>query len=157
MYLLQNPSVALLEKYVDPEIPDPVVAHFVAHTEAIVYLQFDPSGMLLFSADKRGHDFHIFRINPHAMGSLMASVHHLYILHRGDTTARVQDMCFSPDSRWAAVSTLRGTTHVFPISPYGGNVGVRTHATPHVVNKMSRFHRSAGKDIWIVEHKFCKF
>lgn len=141
---MQNPAAASLEKYADADIPDPVVAHFVAHTEAIVYLQFDPSGMLLFTADKRGHDFHIFRINPHAMGSLMASVHHLYVLHRGDTTARVQDMCFSPDSRWAAVSTLRGTTHVFPISPYGGNVGVRTHATPHVVNKMSRFHRSAG-------------
>lgn len=53
-------------------------------------------------------------------------------------------MCFSPDSRWVAVSTLRGTTHVFPVTPYGGNVGVRTHATPHVVNRMSRFHRSAG-------------
>lgn len=79
------------------------------------------------------------------MGSLMASVHHLYILHRGDTSARVQDMCFSSDSRWAAVSTLRGTTHVFAISPYGGNVDVRTHATPHVVNKLSRFHKSAGK------------
>lgn len=143
--IFQNPAAASLEKFTDPDFPDPVIAHFVAHTEAIVYLQFDPSGMLLFTADKRGHDFHIFRINPHAMGSLMASVHHLYILHRGDTTARVQDMCFAPDSRWAAVSTLRGTTHVFPISPYGGNVGVRTHATPHVVNKMSRFHRSAGK------------
>lgn len=53
-------------------------------------------------------------------------------------------MCFSPDSRWVTVSTLRGTTHVFPITPYGGIVGVRTHATPHVVNRISRFHRSAG-------------
>ncbi|KAF5271182.1 hypothetical protein FQR65_LT05326 [Abscondita terminalis] len=121
-----------------------VVAHFAAHTEAIVYLAFDPSGLLLLTADKRGHDFHLFRIHPHPGGPALAAVHHLYILHRGDTTARVQDMCFSPDSRWAAVSTLRGTTHVFPITPYGGNVGVRTHATPHVVNRMSRFHRSAG-------------
>lgn len=116
----------------------------MAHTEAIVYLAFDPSGMLLLTADKRGHDFHLFRIHPHPAGSSLASVHHLYILHRGDTSARVQDMCFSPDSRWVTVSTLRGTTHVFPITPYGGNVGIRTHATPHVVNRMSRFHRSAG-------------
>lgn len=42
------------------------------------------------------------------------------------------------------MSTLRGTTHVFPITPYGGAVGVRTHASPHVVNRLSRFHRSAG-------------
>ncbi|XP_018572462.1 breast carcinoma-amplified sequence 3 homolog isoform X2 [Anoplophora glabripennis] len=123
---------------------DAVVAHFTAHTEAIVCLQFDPSGMLLLTADKRGHDFHLFRIQPHPGGPALAAVHHLYVLHRGDTSARVQDMCFSPDSRWATVSTIRGTTHVFPVTPYGGNVGVRTHATPHVVNKMSRFHRSAG-------------
>lgn len=116
----------------------------MAHTEALVYLAFDPSGMLLLTADKRGHDFHLFRIHPHPAGSALASVHHLYILHRGDTSARVQDMTFAPDSRWATVSTLRGTTHVFPITPYGGNVGIRTHATPHVVNRMSRFHRSAG-------------
>lgn len=121
-----------------------VVAHFTAHSEAIVCMQFDPSGMLLLTADKRGHDFHLFRIQPHPGGPSLAAVHHLYILHRGDTSARVQNMCFSPDSRWVAVSTLRGTTHVFPVTPYGGPVGMRTHATPHIVNRMSRFHRSAG-------------
>lgn len=39
---------------------------------------------------------------------------------------------------------MRGTTHVFPITPYGGSVGIRTHCSPHVVNRLSRFHRSAG-------------
>jgi hypothetical protein len=123
---------------------DPIVAHFLAHTEAIVSLQFDPSGMLLLTADKRGHDFNVFRIQPHPCGATLASVHHLYVLHRGDTTAKVQDISFSFDSRWVAISTLRGTTHVFPITPYGGQVSVRTHASPHVVNRLSRFHRSAG-------------
>ena len=52
-----------------------------------------------------------------------------------------QDISFSPDSRWVAVSTLRGTTHIFPITPYGGQVGVRTHTSPRVVNRLSRFHR----------------
>ena len=55
-----------------------------------------------------------------------------------------QDMVFSSDTRWAAISTVRGTTHVFPVAPYGGPVGVRTHSTPHVVNRLSRFQRSAG-------------
>ncbi|XP_044255626.1 breast carcinoma-amplified sequence 3 homolog isoform X2 [Tribolium madens] len=123
---------------------DAVIAHFVAHTEAIVCLSFDPSGMLLLTADKRGHDFHVFRIQPHPGGPALAAVHHLYILHRGDTSAKVQDMCFSPDSRWVTVSTLRGTTHVFAVTPYGGPISVRTHATTHVVNKMSRYQRSAG-------------
>ena len=55
-----------------------------------------------------------------------------------------QDIAFSPDSRWVAVSTLRGTTHIFPITPYGGPIGVRTHTSSRVVNRLSRFHRSAG-------------
>ncbi|XP_045492824.1 breast carcinoma-amplified sequence 3 homolog [Colias croceus] len=126
---------------------DPIVAHFIAHSEAIIALKFDPSGMLLITADRRGHDFHVFRINPHPCGPSLASVHHLYVLHRGDTTARVQDIAISGDSRWAAISTLRGTTHVFALSPYGGACGVRTHTQPRVVNRLSRFHRSAGLPI----------
>lgn len=59
---------------------------------------------------------------------------------------QVQDMAFSSDSRWVAVSTLNGTTHVFPISPYGGEPTVRTHTSSRVVNKMSQFHTSAGID-----------
>ena len=59
---------------------------------------------------------------------------------------QVQDISFSSDSRWVAVSTLKGTTHVFPISPYGGEPTVRTHTTSRVVNKMSQFHTSAGMD-----------
>jgi breast carcinoma-amplified sequence 3 len=123
---------------------DPIIAHFVAHTEAIVCLAFDPSGTLCFTADRRGHDFNIFKIHPHPSGSVLAAVHHLYVLHRGDTSAKVQDVSFSFDSRWIAVSTLRGTTHVFPITPYGGAPALRTHSQPHVVNRLSRFHRSAG-------------
>ncbi|KAH8267551.1 hypothetical protein KR026_000668 [Drosophila bipectinata] len=123
---------------------DPIVAHFVAHSEALVAMEFDSSGMLLLTADRRGHDFHVFRVQPHPVGSSLAAVHHLYVLHRGDTSAKVQHIAFSLDSRWAAVSTLRGTTHVFPITPYGGAMGVRTHTSLHVVNKLSRFHRSAG-------------
>ena len=44
------------------------------------------------------------------------------------------------------MSTLNGTTHVFPMSPYGGEPTVRTHTSSRVVNKMSRFHTSAGMD-----------
>nr|XP_036221024.1 breast carcinoma-amplified sequence 3 homolog isoform X2 [Bactrocera oleae] len=123
---------------------EPIIAHFVAHAEAIVAMEFDNSGMLLLTADRRGHDFNVFRIQPHPASPSLSAVHHLYVLHRGDTSAKVQNITFSLDSRWVAVSTLRGTTHVFPITPYGGPMGVRTHTSLHVVNKLSRFHRSAG-------------
>lgn len=107
---------------------DPIVAHFLAHAEAVTAMCFDPSGMLLLTADRRGHDFNVYRIQPHPSGSVLAAVHHLYVLHRGDTSAKVQDITFSFDSRWVAVSSMRGTTHVFPITPYGGQPGYRTHS-----------------------------
>lgn len=56
----------------------------------------------------------------------------------------MQDISFSHDCRWVVVSTLRGTSHVFPINPYGGQPCVRTHMSPRVVNRMSRFQKSAG-------------
>ncbi|VVC41024.1 Hypothetical protein CINCED_3A011279 [Cinara cedri] len=126
-----------------PQGPD-IVAHFAAHCEAIVALNFDQSGLMLVTADKNGHRFNVFKIHPSILGSSFTAVHHLYTLHRGDTTAKIQDIQFSIDSRWVAVSSLRGTTHIFPITPYGGPIGLRTHSTPHIVNKLSRFHRSAG-------------
>uniref|UniRef100_A0A3Q2YYL5 BCAS3 microtubule associated cell migration factor n=1 Tax=Hippocampus comes TaxID=109280 RepID=A0A3Q2YYL5_HIPCM len=121
-----------------------LVAHFPAHDKPISCMQFNPSGMLLLTADTLGHDFHVFQILTHPWASSQSAVHHLYTLHRGETEARVQDMCFSQDSRWVAISTLRGTTHVFPINPYGGAPCSRTHMSPRVVNRMSRFQKSAG-------------
>ena len=44
------------------------------------------------------------------------------------------------------VSTLNGTSHAFPITPYGGEPTIRTHTSSKVVNRMSRFHTSAGID-----------
>ncbi|MEQ2161350.1 Breast carcinoma amplified sequence 3, partial [Goodea atripinnis] len=121
--------------------------------------------MLLVTSDTLGHDFHVFQILTHPWASSQSAVHHLYTLHRGETEAKfllsllflsvcphsalvlfaqVQDMCFSQDSRWVAISTLRGTSHVFPINPYGGAPCARTHMSPRVVNRMSRFQKSAG-------------
>ncbi|XP_019477534.1 breast carcinoma-amplified sequence 3 homolog [Meleagris gallopavo] len=100
--------------------------------------------MLLVTTDTLGHDFHVFQILTHPWSSSQSAVHHLYTLHRGETEAKVQDISFSHDCRWVVVSTLRGTSHVFPINPYGGQPCVRTHMSPRVVNRMSRFQKSAG-------------
>lgn len=69
---------------------DPIVAHFVAHHDPIVAMKFDFSGTILVTADKRGHDFNLFRVYPHPGGSALAAIHHLYVLHRGDTNSKVQ-------------------------------------------------------------------
>ncbi|XP_041457041.1 breast carcinoma-amplified sequence 3-like isoform X2 [Lytechinus variegatus] len=129
----------------DDSSGDGVVAHFQAHiNEPVTAMTFDPSGRLLFTAGAQGHVFHIFRITSHPCRSGLGAVHHLYILYRGDTAAKVQHVSFTNDSRWVAVSTMRETTHVFPITPYGGHVCARTHTSQKIVNKESRFHKSAG-------------
>uniref|UniRef100_A0A5F9CD56 BCAS3 microtubule associated cell migration factor n=1 Tax=Oryctolagus cuniculus TaxID=9986 RepID=A0A5F9CD56_RABIT len=123
---------------------DGIVAHFPAHEKPVCCMAFNTSGMLLVTTDTLGHDFHVFQILTHPWSSSQSAVHHLYTLHRGETEAKVQDICFSHDCRWVVVSTLRGTSHVFPINPYGGQPCVRTHTSPRVVNRMSRFQKSAG-------------
>ncbi|XP_076452638.1 BCAS3 microtubule associated cell migration factor-like [Babylonia areolata] len=130
----------------DPDIMG-LLAHFHAHAnEPVAAMAFDESGMLLLTACKLGHNFHVFRLMTHPCSSSLGAVHHLYTLHRGDTTAKVTQVSFTKDSRWVAVSTHRGTTHVFPITPYGGAVNVRTHCGARVVNRVSRFHKSTGLD-----------
>ncbi|ELU13646.1 hypothetical protein CAPTEDRAFT_150615 [Capitella teleta] len=122
-----------------------LVSHFPAHaSEPVTAMAFDPTGTMLLTVDRLGHNFHLFRIMAHPLSCSLGAVHHLYTLHRGDTTAAIQDISFSADSRWVAITTIRATTHVFPITPYGGAVNVRTHTSPRVVNRASRFHRSAG-------------
>lgn len=67
-----------------------LLVHFQAHQgEPVAALKFDPSGTLLFTADCPGHNFHLFHLLPHPGGPAFGSVHHLYTLHRGDTTAKV--------------------------------------------------------------------
>ncbi|KAL4003008.1 Breast carcinoma amplified sequence 3 family protein [Acanthocheilonema viteae] len=125
------------------EYADAVTAHFVAHTEPIGFIAFGNGGQLLVTAGQSSTYFHIFLIYPHPGSSLLGAVRHLYRLYRGTTPAKVVSCSFSVDNRWLAIATNHGTTHIFGICPYGGQVTVRTHAG-EIVNRESRFHRSAG-------------
>ena len=123
-----------------------VVAHFQAHCSPLSAMKFDQAGQLLVTCCLEGRSFNVFNIQPHPWSSSGCVVQHLYVLHRGETSSIVQDIHFSTDSRWITVSTLRGTAHTFPITPYGGPISVRTHTDPLVANKLSRFHTTAGLD-----------
>lgn len=131
----------LLEKR---PINDCIVAHWVGHPAPLGACSFNPAGSLLVTTDITGRVFHIFTINVHPLSSADSSVHHLYTLQRGDTTAQIHNFCFSNDSRYLAAVTKRGTTHVFPINPYGGPATVRTHCSARVTNERSLFQISAG-------------
>ena len=123
-----------------------VVAHFRAHASPLAAMKFDQSGQLLVTCCVEGRVFNVFSIQPHPCDPSECQVQHLYMLYRGETISIVQDLHFSTDSRWVTVSTLRGTAHTFPITPYGGQISVRTHTEPLVANKLSRFHTTAGLD-----------
>lgn len=71
-----------------------LIAHFPAHaTEPVTALEFDRSGSMLLTADRLGHNFHLYRIMAHPISCSLGAVHHLYTLYRGDTTAKVGLMC----------------------------------------------------------------
>lgn len=105
------------------------VVHFRAHTSPLAALEFSPGGGLLATASVHGHNIHVFRIIPAAAagssgwtagggsgsvsGSPAGTAVHLYCLHRGMTAASIRGICFAPDASWLAVSSGRGTTHLF--------------------------------------------
>lgn len=107
-----------------------VVAHFRAHTSPLAALQFSPGGCLLATASTAGHSINVFRVVPPPPGSAAAAdggpsggpsggsgaAGHavwLYRLYRGVTPAAIRGIAFAPDASWVAVSSGRGTTHLF--------------------------------------------
>ncbi|PIN13414.1 WD40 repeat protein [Handroanthus impetiginosus] len=118
-----------------------VISHFRAHTSPIAALCFDPSGTLLVTASVHGNNINIFRIMPSCMCSgsgcsdWSTSYVHLYKIYRGITSAVIQDICFSHDSRWIAIVSSKGTCHIFVLSPFGGDDAFKAlHANGQVTS-----------------------
>ncbi|PIN13415.1 WD40 repeat protein [Handroanthus impetiginosus] len=118
-----------------------VISHFKAHTSPIAALCFDPSGTLLVTASVHGNNINIFRIMPSHMCSgsgssdWSTSYVHLYKIYRGITSAVIQDICFSHDSRWIAIVSSKGTCHIFVLSPFGGDDAFKAlHANGQVTS-----------------------
>ncbi|PKI59412.1 hypothetical protein CRG98_020171 [Punica granatum] len=108
-----------------------VICQFKAHTSPLSALCFDPSGTLLVTASVYGNTINVFRIMPCHTSKGSGSQHfnwisahvHLYRLHRGMTSAIIQDICFSHYSQWVGIVSSKGTCHVFVLSPFGGDPG----------------------------------
>ncbi|KAI4340059.1 hypothetical protein MLD38_024933 [Melastoma candidum] len=102
-----------------------VVAQLKAHKSPISALCFDPSGTLLVTASVMGHNINVFKVmavNPRdsAAAGLNSSCVHLFRLQRGLTNAVIQDISFSDDCSWIMVSSTRGTSHLFALTPPEG-------------------------------------
>ncbi len=109
-----------------------VVAHFRAHTSPLAALQFSPCGRQLATASTAGHSINVFHVAPPppppssaaaqevglggGLGAAGGPAGHavwLYRLYRGVTPAAIRGIAFAPDASWVAVSSGRGTTHLF--------------------------------------------
>ncbi|KAE8685501.1 Autophagy-related protein 18g [Hibiscus syriacus] len=127
---MDNAGMVVVKDFVSQD----VISQFKAHTSPISALSFDPTGTLLVTASVYGNNINIFRIMPSHVrsGTGVQSHHcssshvHLYKLHRGITSAMIQDICFSHYSQWVAIVSSKGTCHIFVLSPFGGDTGFQT-------------------------------
>ncbi|XP_065861219.1 autophagy-related protein 18g isoform X2 [Euphorbia lathyris] len=127
---MDNAGMVVVKDFVSRE----VISQFKAHTSPISALCFDPSGTLLVTASVYGNNINIFRIMPSCSRSgsgvqtcdWSSSHVHLYKLHRGITSAMIQDIGFSHYSQWIAVVSSKGTCHIFVLSPFGGDCGFQS-------------------------------
>ena len=83
------------------------LAHFRAHTSALLLLQFDASGTLLVTASVHGHTINIFQLASPSRKGERGSALHLFRLSRGVTPAVIQDIAFSCSGNWLSVSSAR--------------------------------------------------
>ncbi|MCD7473115.1 hypothetical protein HAX54_014738 [Datura stramonium] len=107
-----------------------LIAQFRAHKSPISALCFNPSSTLLVTASVQGHNINVFQIMPvlseNASPTPGLSYVHLYRLQRGLTNAVIQDISFTGDSQWIMITSSRGTSHLFTISPSGESVNFRS-------------------------------
>ncbi|KAI0786532.1 hypothetical protein C8Q75DRAFT_278928 [Abortiporus biennis] len=129
-----------------------MVTEFSASTQQISSLQFSPNGTTLAAARQDGQIVKVFHLRtaplrflarmsspakPSGAQSLEESCElpsHMYNLRRGRTSARIQQVVWDPDAQWIAISSDKGTVHVFPVNPFGGQPNVRNHVDGQVLN-----------------------
>jgi len=107
-----------------------VIAQFEDHVEPVEAMAWDPSGLQLVTGAALGHRVLVHRAligAEHALvmhdsvegGLALGSVvfQHLFTLSRGYTPAVISDIAVSDDGQLVAVSSAKGTTHVFRLPP----------------------------------------
>jgi len=70
---------------------------------------------------------------------------HMYDLHRGRTSAVVENLDWATDGRWIAVATQKRTVHIFATNPYGGQPDGQSHVKGRVCNSPELVSRPSLK------------
>ncbi|CAJ1346680.1 unnamed protein product [Effrenium voratum] len=105
-----------------------IISEFEDHSEPIEGMVWDPSGLQLVTCGALGHKILVHRAvlglgdtltyedENAQLGSLRFQ--HLFTLSRGVTPAVISDLAVSDDGQFVAVSSAKGTTHVFKLPPF---------------------------------------
>lgn len=97
------------------------VSIFKAGSKNISKLCFDPSGLMLLTCPDGGQEVKIWPAYP------VKNIKPLYILQRGTTLSSIKDVRFNDSSTLVAFTSQKGTTHIFPILPHGGEADASSH------------------------------
>ncbi|KAJ3229633.1 hypothetical protein HDU81_005199 [Chytriomyces hyalinus] len=102
-----------------------LISHWKAHTNKISNLTLNEAQTLLFSSSTSANTFFIFSLNiasplernlpRNRSVNAVTPQNCLYKLERGFTPATIESVSFSSNGKWCAVSTARGTTHVYAL------------------------------------------
>ena len=125
------------------------VAHFRPYGQQVALVSLSPASTMVLVAPAAGHSFDVFELKPSvpvgvsatstAMGAVGGNgvddhVWHRYRLQRGYTSALAASASWSLDGRFVAVSTAKGTAHLWAVQPGGGTPRIESHLAPQVVN-----------------------
>eukprot|EP00771_Trimastix_marina_P000386 gnl/Trimastix_PCT/1404.p1 GENE.gnl/Trimastix_PCT/1404~~gnl/Trimastix_PCT/1404.p1 ORF type:complete len:359 (+),score=54.79 gnl/Trimastix_PCT/1404:54-1130(+) len=101
----------LVEQFLDG--PAPIEFTLNAHENHIACLALNVDGSRLATASEKGTLVRIFNLDTREL---------VREVRRGTEAASVHAMCFSHDSHWLAVSSDRGTVHVFALTDQGASI-----------------------------------
>ncbi|KAK9762764.1 hypothetical protein K7432_011183 [Basidiobolus ranarum] len=96
------------------------IGHFEVEKNLDI-ITFNPSGSLIAVASIEGYSAYIYEISANGENGCLGSITLRYELYRGYTSARIDSINFSQDSRWVSINTIHGTSHVYAINSYCGN------------------------------------
>ena len=130
----------------------PVILFFFAFVKYSLGLTYPSfcfllfSGSLLLTADVLGNNFHVYHILPHPICPSLGAVHHLYTLHRGDTTATV-----SPGSTLCRIQVaVFLVTFYLPAALlllfFSASLSFKKYFSKHVITTSGKFHFVAVMD-----------
>lgn len=98
-----------------------IIAHWKPHKHPISHLVFNSAQTLLFTCSTNGKTISAWNIlnclSPQGSASKTTIPTCVMTFSRGFTPALITDLSPSLDDRWLAVSTSRGTVHLYNIEP----------------------------------------